>query len=366
MSDTPFGNVARLAQQLAQEGVDAFIGFHSKTLQYLCNFDEDAHERFLALVVAPSGQLTLICPALSESQARRMGIEDIRAWADGEDPLVLFEQLADELNLKSGIIALDPTVPARQLLPMQNALPAALYRDGEYLISSLMRCKAEEELEKMRQAAKIADDAYEAILPQLKAGLTERQIEKMVNDAMAERGGEPTFCIIAAAGNAAEPHHASDDTVVQSGDVLLLDFGCNVAGYQSDITRTVAIGSASEEAKASYRLVYAAHMAGVKAVRPGIPAKTIDQATRGVIEAAGEGAAFFHRTGHGIGLNGHEHPYITATNEEILEPGNCFSVEPGVYYRDQYGIRLETIVAVTANGCENLNAPISPELVVVG
>ncbi|MGV3618014.1 MAG: M24 family metallopeptidase [Fimbriimonas sp.] len=358
--------VARLGEALSLAGVDAFIGHYPVTMDYLHGFGEHAGERFLALAVSATGEVRLIAPALSEAQARRVGISDVRPWKDGEDPIPLFEELANDWGLRSGIIAVDPTLPARQLLKMQNTLPAALFRDGEEIISSLMRVKGEDELDRMRRAAKIADDAYAAILPQLRAGMTELQVERLVKDAMAERGGKPTFCIIATGANAAEPHHLSDDTVIGHGDLLLLDFGCEVEGYQSDITRVCAIGTASDRGRELYSLVHRAHLAGRAAVRPGVTGAEVDAACRKVIEDAGHGPAFFHRTGHGIGMNGHESPNITMDNHEPLEVGNCFSIEPGVYYAGDIGIRIETIVAVTADGHENLNEEANPELVVVG
>jgi Xaa-Pro aminopeptidase len=154
--------------------------------------------------------------------------------------------------------------------------------------------------------------------------------------------------------------------VIQHGDLLLLDFGCEVEGYQSDITRVCAIGAASDRGRELYDLVHRAHLAGRAAVRPGVTGAEVDAACRKVIEDAGHGAAFFHRTGHGIGMNGHEAPNITMDNHERLEVGNCFSIEPGVYYAGDIGIRIETIVAVTADGHENLNEEANPELVVVG
>ena len=358
--------VARLAEALSEAGVDAFIAQDPVTMAYLHGFAEHGAERFMALAVSAVGDVRLIAPALAETQARRAGIQDVRPWKDGEDPIPLFEALAADWGLKTGIVAVDPNLPSRQLLKMKNALPAALFRDGEEIIGSVMSVKQEDELDKMRRAAKIADDAYDAILPRLKAGLTEREVERMVKDEMAQRGGKPTFCIIAAGANAAEPHHLTDDTVIKDGELLLLDFGCEVEGYQSDITRVCGIGHATDRQRELYALVYRAHMAGRTAIQAGVTPSSVDAACRQVIADAGHGPAFFHRTGHGIGMNGHEAPNITADNHDPLEPGNCFSIEPGVYYAGDVGIRIEVIVAATADGHENLNAEPSPELVVVG
>lgn len=356
------GRIHRLAQALNDQGIDAFITQDPVTMGYLAGLHEHPAERFMALCISAAGQLRFICPALSESQARRAGIQDVRPWKDGEEPLEHFTELTEDWQLKSGIVAVDPSLPARMLLKIQDALPAALFRDGEDLLASLIGVKQPDEIDLLRRAGKIADDAFDEVLPQIKAGQTERQVAQLLNGAMAERGGKPVFCIVAAGANAAEPHHLSDDTVLRTGDVVILDFGCDLQGYKSDITRTICIGPAAQKAKEMYDLVYRAHMAARKAIQPGVPANQVDAAARNVIEAAGQGDAFFHRTGHGIGTQGHEAPYISAANHVPLEPGNCFSIEPGVYFAGDFGIRIENIVAVTEGGHESMNAEPSPTL----
>lgn len=332
---------------------------------YLHGFHEDGHERFMVLAVSAQADVRLVCPALSESQARRAGLHDIRTWKDGEDPMALFAELTADWNLETGIIAVDPSFPARHLLKIQHDLVAALFRDGEEFLASLMRVKDDAELAHMRHAGRIADEAFDEVLPQIKAGLTELQVEKMLVDAMVARGATPYFCIAGTGANGAEPHHLTDATKLKDGDVVILDFGCDVAGYKSDITRTIAVGKASERAHEMYGLVYRAHRAGRDASKPGVEARSVDAAARAVIDAAGVGEAFFHRTGHGIGLQGHEAPYINGQNEEILAPGNCYSVEPGVYFAGEFGIRIENIVAITADGHESMNAEPSATLIEV-
>lgn len=360
------GRIERLVDGLGEAGWDAFLAQSPVAMGFLAGFHEHAGERFMALAVSARGEVRLICPALSENQARRAGIRDIRSWKDGEDPLALFEALADEWGLRSGIVAVDPSMPARMLLQIQDALPAALFKDGEEILSGVMRRKQPEELDLLRRAGKIADDAFDEVLPQIRAGQTELQVDLMLRDAMAARGGKPTFCIVAAGANGAEPHHFSDDTVLKSGDVVVLDFGCDLEGYQSDITRTVGIGQTSDRAKQMYDLVYRAHMAARQAIRAGVPASDVDAAARQVIEAAGCGDAFFHRTGHGIGTQGHEAPYISSANHAPLEAGNCFSIEPGVYFEGELGIRIENIVAATEDGHESMNVDPSPTLIECG
>ena len=355
-----------LASKLVDDGLDAFLGWSDVSLSYLHGYHEHAGHRFLTLAVNDDGAVALICGALSENQARRAGITDIRPWRDGEDPLQLMEALAAEWNLRAAVIAVDEDMPALMLLKLQTLLPAALFKDGGPLMAGLRRHKSPAELDLMRKAAKIADDAYVEVKAKIKAGMTERQVERMLLDGMERRGGRVNFGIVGAGANGAEPHHATDDTVVKEGDVVILDFGCDVEGYRSDITRTVAVGQASPKAMEVYRVVYSAHMAGRNAAIGGATCGAADAAARATIEKAGYGPQFMHRLGHGIGLQAHEMPYLMPRSEIVLEPGDCFSVEPGIYLGGEFGVRIENILTATAGGNESFNAEPSAELEVVG
>lgn len=351
-----------LAARLRDAGVDAFLAWSPVTMGFLHEFPEGAGERFLTLAIKDSGEVVMICPALSASQARRVGIQDVRPWRDGENPLDLFGALASAWNLKSAIVAVDDEMPAQLLLSLQAALPAALFKAGGQYVADLKRNKTADELEKMRQAAKIADEALAAGLAVIRSGATEVQVAEALNKAMAEAGGRPTFAIVAVGANGAEPHHLTDETVIKSGDVIIIDFGCEVDGYQSDITRTVVCGSEDEEVARVYEVVYRSHMAAFRAARPGVTAGEVDAAARKVIEDAGYGEFFMHRTGHGIGTQVHEEPYIIGGSDVVLEPGHCFSIEPGIYLEGRFGVRLENIVSMTETGCESLNWPIAPTI----
>ena len=199
----------------------------------------------------------------------------------------------------------------------------------------------------------------------LRPGITERAIAKWLTSGMTDRGAEPYFAIVAAGANGAEPHHLSDSTPLQRGDVVILDFGCDLNGYKSDITRTVAIQTASSKAHEVYSVVHQAHMAARATIVPGATGADIDKAARDVVEAAGYGPKFFHRTGHGIGLRGHEDPYIVSSNQQIILPGDCFSVEPGIYLEGEFGVRIENIVTATPSGYRSLNAEPTVEIMVV-
>lgn len=355
----------KLTTLLQQNGIDAFFGWDAVTLGYLHGFNEGAGERFSTIAVHADGRNAMICPALSVNQAERAGITNIRAWRDGEDPLALFKALADEWNLKSSIVAVDAEMPARMLLAMQSVLPAALFKHGDDLVGPLMRVKDSTELANLRRAGEIADEAFPAAIAAIKPGVTERDIENVLMEEMRRLGGNPTFCIVATGANAAEPHHFSDETPIKEGDSLIMDFGCLYEGYHSDITRTVSVGPASEELRRVYRSVYNAHMSARQAIQAGQPCESVDHAARQVIADAGFGEFFMHRTGHGIGRRIHEAPYIVAGNQEPLAPGECFSVEPGIYLPGRLGVRIENIVTVTADGHASLNAEPAPEILEV-
>ena len=351
--------IEKLARVLQANGIAAYLAWDAKSMGYLHGFFENAHERFLVMAIGHDGKVQMICPALAETQARRVGVENISSWSDGEDPLALFADLAAQWDITGKTIAIDAAMPSRQLLQLQSALPEASFVDGEALLSTLMARKDESELEAMQIAADIADEAWREVKPEIRAGQTEQQVAELLKSAMAKRGGTPTFSIVAAGSMGAEPHHLSDSTVIKEGDVLICDFGCDYQGYQSDITRTIALGSPSDKAKEVYDIVLRAHHAARDIVAPGVTGEQVDAAARKVIDDAGYGQYFFHRTGHGIGMSGHELPNMVRGNQVGLEPGNCFSIEPGIYIAGEFGVRIENIVTCTETGCRSFN--VDPE-----
>jgi Xaa-Pro aminopeptidase len=335
-------------------------------MDYLYGFRESAHERFLVMAVAPDGRTRLICPALTVNQAKRVGIDDVVGWADGEDPLLHANQLVRDFGLEGKKVAVDNEMPAALLLRLMSAFPTITFLAGQEILAKGVRRKAGDELERLQRAATIADEAWDEVWPTLKAGMTEREVSGLLSSAMARKGGKPTFSIIAAGANSAEPHHETDDTMLQIGDVVICDFGCEVEGYQSDITRVVAIGEASEEARRVYEIVMAAHKAARDVAKAGVTAGEVDEAARAIIREAGFGPEFCHRTGHGIGTKGHEEPYIIGGSDVILAERDCFSIEPGIYLEGRFGVRIENIVTITPGGLRSFNAEPSPVLLVVG
>lgn len=358
--------IQQLACGLKARGLAAFLASSPITMGYLKDFFEEGGERLLLLAICADGRTRMICPGLTETQARRSGIQDVRSWRDGEDPLRLVVELARDWGLDRARLAVDDDLAAARLLELQAALPGATFLAGQAVMAELMRIKGEDELALLREAGRIADGAFQALLGQIRPGMTEAEVSSLILETMRKQGGAPTFCIAAAGANSAEPHHHSDGTVLKDGDALILDFGCSVSGYLSDITRTVCVGRASDELREVYRIVLESHRAGRAAVRPGVPCQDIDRAARRVIAEAGYGPHFMHRTGHGIGLRGHEAPYIIEGNVEPLATGHCFSIEPGIYLPGRFGVRIENCVACTEAGHASLNAEPPAGVIEVG
>lgn len=343
-----------LAQHLKNDGLDAYFAHSPVTIGYLTGYFEGAGERFMVFAVGNDGRSRLVCPALSVNQATRAGIGDVRPLKDGQSPDAEVAALVADFGL-TGTVAVDDEMPAGLLLLLQKLMPAVTFVPGYPVASRLMRGKRSDELAHLHKTGGIADEAGRAVIAQLQSGMTEEQVAVMLSDEMAKRGGRPSFGIVASGANGAEPHHHTDSTVIEAGDVLIMDFGCTVNGYFSDITRTVSMGPASNKVQDVYRTVYQAHMAARKAIRPGVLSGEVDAAARDVIESAGYGEFFTHRTGHGLGLKIHEEPYIMPGGQVELMVGDCFSIEPGIYLPGEFGVRIENIVTVTADGHASFN-----------
>lgn len=354
---------------MRREGVDLLVFTPGAAMRYLTGFTEHGHERLLALFFSVTAPPLFVTPALNASQvaSNPAEIKDIRVWDDGDDWTEIVNQVGQELRETTILVGLDDDMPARFALPLQTLLPAVRYVTTSKLLSELRCIKDEEEVNCLRSAAQITDQCVIEGIHLCKPGNSEMDIAMAIQCAFAKAGAEPAFDPIIAAGhNAAMPHHHTSTAKLQQGDIVVLDVGAKLNGYCGDITRVVAVQQSTELARHVYSIVYAAHQCGLEAIRPGATAEDVDNAVRHVIVNAGYGEFFMHRTGHGIGLDEHESPYIVAGNKDPLLPGHCFSIEPGIYLPGQFGIRLENIVTVAEDFSPLvLNAPIPPELPIV-
>jgi Xaa-Pro dipeptidase len=255
-----------------------------------------------------------------------------------------------------------------ELRYLEGAMPNNRFASAEGVLSKLRMCKDAAEVAAMRQAVQIAQQALQATLPFIKVGVTERQIaaELLVN---LLRGGSdpelPFHPIVSGGPHSADPHASPSDRPLQTGDLLVIDWGAGYHGYISDLTRTFAIGAIEPEYQRIYELVRLANETGRAAGKPGAAAGSVDAAAREVIEDGGYGQYFFHRVGHGIGMEGHEPPYMFGANQLVLEPGMAYTVEPGIYLPGRGGVRIEDNVVVTETGTETLS-DLPRELITLG
>jgi Xaa-Pro aminopeptidase len=349
-------------------GLDAVLLTPGPDLRYVIGYDAKQLERLTCLAVPADGDPALYVPRLElaaaqASPASALSLEII-PWQETDDP---FRMVADGLRLAGGdsAIGLSDRMWALFVLRFRDELPGVRLALAGGALRPLRIRKSAAEVAALRQAGAAIDRVHARVPGWLRAGQTERAVGVLIAEAiLAEGHAAVDFVIVASGPNAASPHHEVSDRVLEAGDAVVVDIGGTMpSGYCSDSTRTYAIGAPPEEFSAYYSVLLDAQEAACAAVRPGVSAESVDAAAREPITRAGYGEAFFHRTGHGIGLEVHEDPYIVAGNQEPLAPGMAFSVEPGIY-PGPHGARIEDIVVCTDGGFERLNNT-PRELVVV-
>ncbi|MEI8408698.1 MULTISPECIES: M24 family metallopeptidase [unclassified Kribbella] len=327
-------------------------------LRYLLGQAGGSFERLTALVIPAEGSPALVVPKLeapgfADLPLEELGVEVV-TWVDGDDP---YGVAADRLR-GSERVAVSDFTPALHMLALREALPKAEQVLAGPIVRELRMRKDAAEIDALRKAGAAIDRVHARVGEWLRPGRTEAEVGADIAAAIVEEGHVlAEFVIVGSGPNGASPHHGLSDRVIEAGDVVVVDIGGPVAeGYNSDSTRTYAVGEPRDaDVAATYAVLRDAQQAAVDAVRPGVSAESIDAAARDVIAAAGFGEFFIHRTGHGIGLDVHEDPYIVSGNGLILEPGMAFSIEPGIYQPGRWGARIEDIVVVTEDGVEPMN-----------
>ena len=349
----------RARKATAAAGLDALLVTPGADLRYLTGYPAVALERLTCLVLPADGDPLLVVPRLERPAALAspvggLGLE-VADWEETDDP---YAPVVARVPPGARRVGLADSMPAAKVLALRAALPAAEQTLAAAVLGPLRARKAPGEVAALRHAGEAIDRVHARIGEWLRPGRTEREVGRDVAEAIVAEGHQRVdFVIVGSGPNGASPHHELSDRRIEAGDPVVVDIGGTTAdGYCSDSTRTyVAGGEAPADFRAYYDVVLAAQEAGVAAVRPGVAAESVDAAARDVIAAGGYGDAFIHRTGHGIGLQTHEDPYVVAGNAEPLEPGMAFSVEPGVYLPTRHGARIEDIVVVTGTGAERLN-----------
>ena len=366
---TPAVPTALLADRLRRAGevaaghdVDLLLVTPGTDLRYLIGATGASHERLTCLVLPAAGHRApaalvvprLEAPGLAGSPLAELGVE-IVTWADGEDPYLLVSDLAGGPRR----LAVADSMPAAHVFGVRDALPDVAQTLAGPVIRELRMRKDDAEVAELRAAGVAIDRVHARMAEFLRPGRSEAQVGADIAAAIVAEGHTgAAFVIVGSGPNGASPHHDLSGRVIERGDVVVVDIGGPLpSGYNSDCTRTYAVGSEPDVAvREAYAVLQDAQERSVAAVRPGVTAEEVDAAAREPITAAGLGERFLHRTGHGIGLDVHEEPYIVNGNGRRLEPGMAFSVEPGVYLDGAWGARIEDIVVVTDDGRERLNS----------
>lgn len=330
----------------------------SPDLEYLTGLHPLHDERFKALFIFKDGRYFYISPELCLEETKEALGDEVKVftWGDPQGFLKAIEEADEFYGLKNSAIAVNEAVRAVDVIEMGKILNAR-FLNGCWVMEGIRVIKTDEEVENLRKAAFIADNVAFEIINYIRSGMTEREIKEIIEKMLINKGGEEIAfeTIVASGPNSSKPHYNNYGRRIEKGDVIVLDFGCRVGGYCSDISRTVFIGEPTEEQKNIYHVVLEANERGEKAVREGVTAEEVDRAVRNVIKKAGYGEFFFNRVGHGIGVGVHEAPYIMEGNKTVLRSGMAFSVEPGIYIPGRFGMRIEDIVVVSKDGCEVLN-----------
>jgi Xaa-Pro aminopeptidase len=361
----PASRLQDAAERVRAGGMDALLLTPGADLRYVSGYDAKQLERLTCLVIPARGEPALVVPRLElaaaqASPASGLGLEMI-AWEETEDPYALIARRLGPVQ----VVGLADQMWALMVLKLRDAMPGARQVLASSALRELRMRKTPAEVAALREAGAAIDRVHARVPGWLKAGRTEREVGTLIAEAiLAEGHTQVDFVIVASGPNAASPHHEVSDRVLRPGDAVVVDIGGMMpSGYRSDCTRTYAIGEPPAGFLAYYQVLKDAQEAAYEAVQPGVRAEAIDAAAREPIARAGYGAAFIHRTGHGIGLESHEDPYIVAGNTEPLAPGIAFSIEPGIYPGPN-GARIEDIVVCTENGAERLNN-MTRELVLV-
>ncbi len=358
--------LTRAQASAAEHGVGALLVGVGPDLRYLTGYEAMPLERLTMLVLPAAGEGRLIAPRLEGTPARTSpaaasSFVEVVTWEETEDAHALVARLVSDAA--SGRLAVSDRLWASHLLRLQAALPGARFGSATPVLRQLRMVKDADEIELLTEAAHAADRVVAAIARGRLVGRTEADVAGEVRERLLTEGHEQAeFGIVASGPNSASPHHVASDRVIEAGEPIVLDIGGILGGYGSDITRTLwvtggdPVRGPDDEFLRLFELVREANAQATSAVRPGIACERLDAVARGIISAGGYGPQFIHRLGHGIGLEGHEDPYLVAGNIEPLATGAAFSIEPGIYLEGRYGARIEDIVVCGEDGPIVLNA----------
>ena len=367
-SDERRARIEKARRLMAEQKIDALILSGSTSLVYFTNIRWGGGERLFACVVPVKGEPFFVCPAFEEDRAREQialgpfggGRADVRTWNEDESPYALVARGLKDRGVATGTAGVEETMKFVWSDAVRSAAPQVQVVSGTPITAGCRMIKDEHELELMRLASAATLKVYEAVYRALQPGMTQNQVSRLI-DAAYRRVGFPGEASVQAGEYTALPHGSITPQTIRDGTIVMIDDGCSVEGYQSDITRTFVLGTPTAKMNTVFDVVKRAQTAALRAARPGVALESIDAAARTVITDAGYGPGFkyfSHRLGHGMGMDGHEWPYLVKNNmfgwDRALtaQPGMVFSDEPGIYIRGEFGVRLEDDMYITADGAK--------------
>jgi Xaa-Pro dipeptidase len=343
----------RAQEEMARRGMSALIATPGVNFQYLARYNPGRSERLIALLLPAAGEPVVVTPSFEVERVRRgTGFTDLRGWDESEDPFALVARVVGAWRRSGLRIALEPSTEYQTYLRLQRALSGHRIENGGPLFERLRIIKQPEELSAIREAVRITEEAIAATFASLREGQTDREVAGVVSREMSQRGAQGGG-LVQFGPTSALPHGGTENRRLVADTAVLIDVGCRVEGFTSDVTRTQWFGDvAPERFRQVYNTVHRAQTAAMTLARPGIPCQELDRAARAVIREAGFGEFFTHRLGHGMGMDGHEHPYLVEGNRQALEPGMVVTVEPGIYLPNEWGVRIEDDCVMTESGFE--------------
>lgn len=354
---------------MSRADVDGFLLFQPSSLLGFCGVPLSASDRLVCALVNQNGDSAVVLPSFERSAAT--GMRKVFPWEEHEDPYGAIASAATSLGIASGRILLDCHTWIGVRDRLATCLQRAKFATDNGMLDRIRVIKSPEEIEAIRQACAHCSLVFDFVPSGLKPGITESQLYRSVSDRLVAEAAMAEIILIQSGPNAAVPHRLTGTRRIESDDAVIVDCVCKRNGYCGDMTRTYLPPAPMNGLRDAYDAVRQGHEAAIEMIRPGVTANDVDAAARSIIERAGFGSAFLHRLGHGIGLQGHEPPFIVHGSDEVLEAGMCFTVEPGIYVKDAFGVRIESVVTVTPDGCEvlsdmtPLDVPAEPAKVII-
>lgn len=354
-----FNRIQKVQEKMIGQGIDCLFLSPSINLKYLTGYEAKMDERLVLLILPSKGEPVFVAPKLYEAFVATTPIDHKVFWEDQDNPHEIVLREMKKCGMASGSIATENSMPAAFIVPLQAQLPATTFGLANHLFEDLREIKNNAEIELLKKSAHIIDNILKKVILEKEIiGRSEAELAAELEYEMKRSGMEgPSFSpIIASGANSASPHHKTGLDSIKENQPLLMDLGGIWNGFCSDMSRTIFLGNQPDELFMKvYEIVLGAQKKGIEAVGPNVSAESIDAIVREEITRNGYGDYFIHRTGHGIGMEVHETPYIVAGNDGILKPGMLFSIEPGIYLPGKFGVRIEDIVLVTDTGCQVLN-----------